>query len=133
MSLVKVYFQHREGGVELVEHERDLKSHRQACEIIDKYPWAEELKLFEELGEGGGFFFVAGDLNGQYASFQFAPMEKDDGLLDLKVVYKKGFLGIFGRKSVSVDFKLVSIAKAKQHLKELFDYPIESLYRKYKA
>ena len=133
MDLVKVYYQHREGGHELIDHEKDLKFHREACETIDNYPWAEELKLFEELGEGGGFFFILGDLNAQYASFQFTPVEEDGGLFSVEVVYKPGFLSIFGRKSVSVDFKFVSIPEAKNRVKELFECSVESLYRKYKA
>ena len=133
MNVVKAYYQHREGGIELIDHKKELKFYHEACEIIDNYPWVEELKLFEELGEGGGFFFLLGDLDGQYASFQFTPVEKDSGFLELMVVYKPGFLRILGRQSVSVDFELVSIPKAKCQIKELFEYSIESLYRKYKS
>ncbi|WMO01724.1 hypothetical protein NI379_06485 [Vibrio parahaemolyticus] len=73
MSLVKVFYQHREGGTELVDHEKELKFHREACETIDNYPWQKELELFEELGEGGGFFFLLGDMDGKFASYQFTP------------------------------------------------------------
>ncbi|EGQ7821176.1 hypothetical protein ACVW8L_004544 [Vibrio parahaemolyticus] len=132
MSLVKVFYQHREGGTELVDHEKELKFHREACETIDNYPWQKELELFEELGEGGGFFFLLGDMDGKFASYQFTPVESDRGLLDLEVVSKLGFIGIFGRKSVSVDFKLVSIPEAKHQIKELFEYSIDSLYQKYR-
>ncbi|ELB2078740.1 hypothetical protein QNZ73_004702 [Vibrio parahaemolyticus] len=132
MNMVKVYFQHREGGTELVDHERDLKSHREACEIIDNYPWVEEIELFEKLGEGGGFFFILGDLDAKYANYQFTPVEAERGLLDLEVVYSPGVLNIFGRKSVSLDFKLVSIPDAKHQIKELFEYTIDSLYTKHK-
>ncbi|HAS8178430.1 TPA: hypothetical protein I7671_21645 [Vibrio vulnificus] len=132
MSLVKVFYQHREGGTELVDHEKELKFHREACETIDNYPWQKELELFEELGEGGGFFFLLGDMDGKFASYQFTPAESDRGLLDLEVVSKLGFIGIFGRKSVSVDFKLVSIPEAKHQIKELFEYSIDSLYQKYR-
>ncbi|EJG0664862.1 hypothetical protein C4G29_RS22640 [Vibrio parahaemolyticus] len=132
MSLVKVFYQHREGGTELVDHEKELKFHREACETIDNYPWQKELELFEELGEGGGFFFLLGDMDGRFASYQFTPVESDRGLLDLEVVSKLGFIGIFGRKSVSVDFKLVSIPEAKHQIKELFEYSIDSLYQKYR-
>ncbi|MEL6117946.1 hypothetical protein P0Y67_22395 [Photobacterium sp. SP02] len=132
MSLVKVFYQQRENGTELVNHERDLKFHREACETIDNYPWEKELELFEELGEGGGFFFMLGGMDGKFASYQFTPVESDRGLLDLQVVSKPGFIGIFGRKSVSVDFKFVSIPEAKQHIKELFEYSIDSLYQKYR-
>ena len=132
MNPVKVFYQHRENGAELVNHERDLESHREACEIIDNYPWAKELKLLEELGEGGGFFFTSGDMDGKFASYQFTPVEIDRGLLELQVVSKPGFIGIFGRKSVTVDFDLVSISEAKQKIKELFEYTIDSLYQKYR-
>ena len=133
MGLVKVFYQHREGGHELVDHEKALKSHREACNIIDNYPWAEELKLFEALEEGGGFFFLLGDLDSQYASFQLTPIEEGVGMLNLEVVYKPGFLGFFGGKSASADFKSVSIPEAKHRIKELFEHSIESLYKKYKA
>ncbi|WP_261887052.1 hypothetical protein [Vibrio pomeroyi] len=132
MSQIKVFYQYREGGTELVNHESDLKFHREACETIDTYPWAKELELFEELGEGGGFYFILGDMDGKYASYQFSPVENDRGLLGLEVVSNPGFIGIFGRKSVSVDFKLVSISEAKHHIKELFEYSIDSLYKKYR-
>ncbi|SJN59769.1 hypothetical protein VR7878_03666 [Vibrio ruber DSM 16370] len=132
MNIVKVFYQHREGGTELIDHERTLKSHCEACEIIDNYPWAQELALFETLGEGGGFFFLLGDAEGQYASYQFTPVETDRGFLDLDVVYQRGVMRIFGRKSVLVDFELVSIAEAKHHIKELFEYSVDGLYNKYK-
>lgn len=131
MDLVKVAYQHREDGTELVNYEKTLKSHDEACEVIDNYPWAKELALFEELGEGGGFFFSLGQLDDRYASFQFTPVEQDQGLLDLEVVSKPGFLNLFGRQSVSKSFDLVSITEAKQHLKALFEYSVESLYEKY--
>ncbi|GEM77685.1 hypothetical protein [Vibrio sagamiensis] len=132
MSQIKVFYQHREGGTELVNHERDLKFHREACETIDNYPWAKELELFDELGEGGGFYFMLGDMNNKYASYLFTPVENDRGWLHLEVVSNPGFLGIFGRKSLSLDFKFVSISEAKHHIKELFEYSIDSLYKKYR-
>jgi len=131
-NVVKVFYQHREGGTELVNHERELKSHREACETIDSYPWEKELALFEESGEGGGFLFLLGDMDGKYASYQFTPVENDKGLLGLEVVSKRGFIGIFGRESASVDFNLVSISEAKNHIKELFEYSIDLLYQKYR-
>lgn len=75
---------------------------------------------------------MLGDMDGKYASYQFSPVESDRGLLGLEVVSNPGFIGIFGRKSVSVDFKLVSISEAKHHIKELFEYSIDSLYKKYR-
>ncbi len=131
MDLVKVAYQHREDGTELVNHEKTLKSHHEACEIIDNYPWAKELALFEELGEGGGFFFSLGQLGNKYVSFQFTPVEQNQGLLDLEIVRSPGFLNIFGRKSVSKSFNVVSVTEAKLHLKSLFEHSVESLYEKY--
>ncbi|SBT18242.1 hypothetical protein MGA5115_02363 [Marinomonas gallaica] len=132
MAQVTVYYQHREGGTELVNHEEALYFHRDACEVIDHYPWVEEQALFEELGEGGGFFFLLGDIDSLYATFQLLPIEKDGGVLYLDIVLKPGFLGIFGRKSVSVDYDFVSIADAKHHIKAFFEDSIESLYVKHK-
>ena len=132
MGLVKVYYEHREGGHELVNYERDLRTHQEACEVIDNYPWEEELKLFEEYGVGGGFYFVSGALDSHYASLQFTPVDRGLGHLWLDVVYKPGVLKLFGRKSASVDFDIVSISEAKSHLEDLFKYTIEKLYKKHK-
>lgn len=60
MSLVNVFYQQREEGTDLVNHELDIKFYREACEVIDNYPWEKELELTCELGEGGGFFFYVG-------------------------------------------------------------------------
>lgn len=133
MGLVKVFYQHREGGQELVNYERDLRTHQEACEVIDNYPWEEELKLFEEYEVGGGFYFVSGDPDSQYASLQFTPVDQGLGHLCLDVVYKPGVLKLFGRKSASVDFDIVSISEAKNHLEDLFEYTVEALYQEYKA
>lgn len=129
---VKVYYQHREQGPELVNHERELHHFGDACEVIDHYPWARELELFEEHGEGGGFFFLAGDENSRYASYQFTPLEAGKGLLDLEIVLKPGVLGLFGRQAVSVSFELVSIDEAKAQIKKLFDRSLETLYSQHK-
>ncbi|WP_249314074.1 hypothetical protein [Pseudoalteromonas sp. S2755] len=56
MRRVKVYYQHRDGGTKLINYEKELRSYREACDVIDHYPWDKELELFEALGEGGGFF-----------------------------------------------------------------------------
>lgn len=132
MREVIVNYQHREGGAELVNHEKSLTSHRDACEVIDSYPWAEEVDRFEELQEGGGLFFMLRGNDGQQASYQVVPAEKDRGFLFLEVVYKSGFMGIFGRKAVDIDFDLVSISQVKHQIKELFDYSVEGLYNKHK-
>lgn len=130
--MVKVYYQCREKGTELVNHERELAFYREAYEVIDNYPWAEELAFFEELGEGGGFLFVLGDLDDKYASYQLIPSDVDRGVLLLDVVCEKGVMSFLGRKSISVDFDLVSISEAKRYIKELFEGSIESLYEKHK-
>ena len=130
--MVKVYYQCREKGTELVNHERELASYREAYEVIDNYPWAEELAFFEKLGEGGGFLFVLGDLDDKYASYQLIPSDVDKGVLLLDVVLKKGVVNFLGRKSLSVDFDVVSISEAKRYIKELFAGSIDSLYEKYR-
>lgn len=133
MALVKASYQHRTDGAELVNHEADVTSHRQLCELIDAYPWASELALTEEHGEGGGFYFLLGDYAGSYASYQFVPVELDKGLLDFEVVAKPGFLKIFGRQSATKHFDSVSIAEAKVKIKELFDFPVAILYQRYEC
>ncbi|NAX21815.1 hypothetical protein [Vibrio sp. V39_P1S14PM300] len=129
---VKVFYQHRVEGPELVNHDKVVSTYHEACDIIDNYPWAEEMEWCEKLGEGGGFFFIFGDEEDKYATFQFTPIDVDKGLLYLDVVIKSSFWNLFGRNAVSKNFDVMSIPEAKQQLKELFDYSIESLYRKYK-
>lgn len=129
---VKVFYQHRVDGPELVNHEKVVSTYHEACDIIDNYPWAEEMEWCEKLGEGGGFFFVSGDEEAKHATFQYTPMGYDEGLLYLNIILKPSFWNLFGRNTVSKNFDVMSIPEAKQQLKELFDYSIESLYRKYK-
>lgn len=130
--MVKASYSHRTDGAELVHHNKEVRRHREACDIIDNYPWEAEFKLSEETGEGGGFHFVLGDLNDKHASYQFVPVDLNKGFLMLEVVLKKGTLGIFGKKTVSVDFDAVSASEAKDKLKDLFSHTVESLYEKYK-
>lgn len=132
MALVNAFYQIREDGTKLVNYQRVLNFHSEICEVIANYPWERELKLSIELKEGSGLVFSIGDMDGIHASYEFTPVEVDKGVLSLDVVLKPGFLGIFGRKKVSVDFDVVSIAEAKQHIKQLFEYSIESIYQKYR-
>ena len=130
MSIVKVVYDHRVDGEELVVHEKSLRLYREVDALIVSYPWKSELKLSEQLGVGGGFHFILGDEN-IYACYQFVPIELDKGFLFLDIVLVPGWLKIFGRKSLSKDFDTVSISEAKMRIKELFDYSIASLYDKY--
>ncbi|MDX1319110.1 MAG: hypothetical protein R3207_02975 [Oceanospirillum sp.] len=130
MSAVVVDYSLREGGDELVNKHQELKSFIDACQVIDDYPWAAEYLLSEKLGEGGGFYFFR-DEGDKHASFQLTPIEADRAFLDMDVVQKSGFLGMFGRKSVHKDFETVSIPEAKALIKDLFDHTVDSLYRKY--
>ncbi|WP_217895662.1 hypothetical protein [Oceanospirillum sanctuarii] len=120
----------RENGDELVNKHRELKSFRDACEVIDQYPWIAEIEKTEELGEGGGFYFFR-DEGDKHASFQLTPIETDRAFLDMEVVQKSGFLGLFGRKSLHKDFETVTIPEAKALIKDLFDHTVDSLYGKY--
>jgi len=131
--MVNVSYQHRIGNdPELVGFSHEDISYEDACKVIDNYPWESELKLFEKYGEGGGFNFVLSGLDGGYADFQFIPVDLNNGFLDLNIVLKEGLWGIFGRKSKSLDYDVVSISEAKTKLRELFDYSLSSLYDKYK-
>ncbi|GAL03476.1 hypothetical protein ACFFLZ_14055 [Photobacterium aphoticum] len=132
-NVVTVYYQHRTDGTELVDHEKVVTSHEALCDIIDRYPWAEEVVLTEKWGEGGGLFFLLGDIKRRYASFQLVPTDIDSGLLSVDIVQKPGFLGTFGRKSVTAQFDVVSITDAKVTLQQLFDFSIEGLYEKYQS
>lgn len=131
MTSVKVSYQRRTDGTELVNYDKTVKSHKELCELIDDYPWASEQALAEELGEGGGFYFLLGDYKNAYASYQLVPMEVDKGLLELEVVIKPGFLNVFGRKAITKHFDIVSTSEAKAKLKDLFDHSIEHLYKRY--
>lgn len=131
--MVEASYSHRSGGTELVHYKKSLKVHREACEIIDNYPWESELALTDETGEGGGFYFSIGDESGKHASFQFVPIETGKGLLMLSVVVKKGKFGLFGKQACDVDFDVVPISVAKDKIKDLFSYTVESLYDKYKG
>lgn len=132
MSLVKVMYDHRVGGEELVTREREVRLHRELCEIIDSYPWKTEMELFEKYGVGGGFHFFLGDEE-VYACYQFVPVDINSGILDFDLVLKPGLFNLFGRKSVSKSFDVVSISEAKEKTKELFDYSLESLYEKHRC
>ncbi|EGU0168809.1 hypothetical protein JFQ74_004740 [Vibrio parahaemolyticus] len=131
MSIVKVFYDHRVDGEELVVYEKSIRLYREACEVIDQYPWKAEIELTEKLGVGGGFQFILGDER-VYACYQFTPIDYDKGFLFFDLVMAPGFLNIFGRKSISKDFDVVSISEAKVKIKELFDYSVASLYEKYK-
>ncbi len=130
--MIEAFYSHRGDSPELVEHRQVLKGISEARELIDRYPWASEVALTEELGEGGGLYFLRTGEDGTQASVQLVPIEPDKGFLDLSIVARKGFLGMVGRKSVSVTVDEVSISDAKTYIKQLFDYSIDDLYRKYK-
>ena len=129
--MIHVSYSHHALGTELVHYEKSAKSHSDACRLIDSYPWLPELELTEKLGEGGGLYFLLGSEKEKYASYQLVPMGPDEGFLLLDIVANRGFLGVFGRKSVSENFDLVTISEAKLKLKELFDYSVDKLYEKY--
>ena len=128
--MIVVEYSLREGSDEMVNKHRELKSFRDAFEVIDQYPWALEIEKTEELGEGGGFYFFR-DEGDKHACFQLTPVEKDQAFLDMEVVQKSGFLGFIGRKSVRKDFDTVTIEQAKALIKDLFDHTVDSLYSKY--
>lgn len=130
-NVVTVYYQHRTDGKALVDHEKVVTSHEALCDIIDRYPWAEEVVLTEKWGERGGLFFLLGDIKRRYVSFQLVPTDIDSGLLSVDIVHKPGLFGLFGRQSVSTQCDTVSVTEAKEALQQLFDYSIEALYDKY--
>lgn len=129
--MVTISYTHHDGGKTLKPFEITTNSHRAACELIDNYPWAEELALFDELGEIGYLYFYIGDINAEHASYQFTPIDEKKGDLTFSVVTKPGFLSMIGREVVDIDFELVSINEAKSKIQDLFNYSIESLYNKY--
>ncbi|WP_336932283.1 hypothetical protein [Vibrio cholerae] len=131
MSVVRVVYDHRVDGEDLITHEKEVRLHRELCEIMDAYPWAAEIDGFEKYGVGGCFHFLLGKDN-VYACYQYVPVDVHSGILNLDIVMKPGFLNIFGRKSVSKDFDIVSIPEVKAAVKELFEHTVESLYEKYR-
>ncbi|WP_051207419.1 hypothetical protein [Saccharospirillum impatiens] len=131
--MIEVFYTHRIEGPELVEHRQVVRGYSEAREIIEQYPWSSEVALTEELGEGGGLFFLRTGDNDARASLQLVPTEPGKGFLDLSIMANKGFLGIFGRRSASVTVDEVSIAEAKTYVKQLFDYSIDDLYQKHSS
>lgn len=132
MANIHVFYQHRVDGPELVNFETQIRSHRDLCDLMDRYPWTEEQRLTDETGEGGGFHFTLKGHNNQYAVYQFTPVDAQHGLLDLSIVIKPGWLGIFGRQALEQHFDVLTISAAQQQLKELFSHSPETLYRHYK-
>ncbi|WP_022952240.1 hypothetical protein [Leucothrix mucor] len=47
--MVEASYSHRSGGTELVHYKKLLKVHREACELIDNYPWESELALKDKI------------------------------------------------------------------------------------
>ena len=132
MSLIRVVYAHRVDSEELISHEKEVRLHRELCEIMDAYPWAAEMEYFEKYGEGGGFHFLLGD-DKVYACYQYVPVDLHSGLLDLDIVLKPGLLNFFGRKAISKHFDIVSVSEVKAKVKELFEHSVESLYKKHNS
>lgn len=130
--MVQILYSHHTDMREFVHRRINTESFDKACEVVDKYPWAREIALFEELGEGGGFEFLLGDRRGPHAHYQFTPVEEGKGFLDVTVVAKSGLLSVLGRRALSRHFDLVTIEAAKTHIQELFEHSVEFLYRKHK-
>ncbi|MCC4798202.1 hypothetical protein BCT30_00620 [Enterovibrio norvegicus] len=131
-DMVNVFYSFRGEHSEMQHVEVQTSHYHDAIDLIDKYPWREEVALFEEHGEGGGLFFTVGDEDDKYACFQLVPTEPDKGLLCFWLVLDKGFLGIFGKKTINTPFEEVSISEAKSKIKPLFNYSIEQLYECHK-
>ncbi|MDN3611388.1 hypothetical protein ACFFUP_17880 [Vibrio ostreicida] len=103
-----------------------------ACDIIDQYPWTQEVDRFGESGESGGLYFILGDEKTKFASFLISPTEYKAGYLDIEIVAKRHFLNIFGFHSAQASLDSVKIPEIKRRLKDLFDCSIEELYKKYR-
>lgn len=131
MGRVRAVYEQRDGGIELVTHEKKLNLHRELCELIDSYPWKSEMELFEEYGVGGGFQFILGGED-VYARYDFTPIDMDSVELDFYLVLKTGFLGFFGRKSILKQYGIIPVSESKEKMKDLFERSIESLYQKHK-
>lgn len=116
----------------MIEGENNAASYRDIVEIINDYPWEQEMRLSEERGGGGGFYFGRKGENGEAVNVQFVPFGVREGLLLVDVTLKPGFLGFFGRKATSVDFDVVKTDKALHVLKQLCEYPIAKFYDTYK-
>ncbi|WP_447529413.1 hypothetical protein [Vreelandella sp. TE19] len=130
--MVHIRYSHHSEDRDFAQHKADTDHLEQAFEIIDRYPWKQEIAIFEELGEGGGIDFVIGDEQGKHAYYQFIPIEEDKGLLSLTVVVKTGLFNLLGRQALSRDFHLVTIDTAKTHIQELFEHSVEFLYEKHR-
>ena len=129
--MIRVSYQCREEGSELINHEQVATSYQDVCEVVDNFPWVKEAELSEKYGEGGALFFTLGEPGGKHACFQLTPTGIAEALLDLDIVLKTGVLGLFGRRAVNKHFDVLSVEQAKIQLKELFEHSVDSLYAKY--
>ncbi len=130
--MVHIRYSHHTEGRDFVHHKADTDHLSEACDIIDRYPWKQEIAIFEELGEGGGLDFVKGDEKGKHAYYQFIPIEEGKGFLYLTVVVKAGLFNLLGRQALSRDFHLVTLDTAKTQIQELFEHSVEFLYEKHR-
>ncbi|MFI0471870.1 hypothetical protein ACGLWX_04000 [Halomonas sp. HMF6819] len=131
--MVQILYSHYTDNREFVNRRINTDSYDKACEIIDQYPWAREVALFEELGAAGGFEFVLGDRKGPHAIYMLTPIEAERrGSLHLDVVAKTGMFNLLGRRSLSRDFHIVTADTAKEHLRELFEHSVEFIHEKHR-
>ncbi|MFC0336878.1 hypothetical protein SAMN05421848_3018 [Kushneria avicenniae] len=126
--MVLIRYSHHTEDREFVNYTADTDHFDEACKILDRYPWRQEIAIFEELGEGGGLDFVMGNEQGKHAYYQLIPIEEGKGFLFLTVVVKTGLFNLLGRQSLNRDFHLVTIETARFYIKELFEHSVESLY-----
>lgn len=124
--MVNVFYFVRGEHPEMQHVEVQTTSYRDAAALIDRYPWRKEVMLFEENGEGGGLFFIAGDEGGKHAYFQLIPIEPDKGLLCFWLVLEKGFLGIFGKKRSIRRMKKCRFPKRNRKLNRFWITPLNN-------
>ncbi|MFG6666998.1 hypothetical protein ACGK9R_07800 [Halomonas sp. HNIBRBA4712] len=130
--MVQILYSHHTDTREFVHRRLSTDRYDKACEIIDQYPWAQEMALFDEQGEDGGFEFLLGERNGRHAHYQFIPIEERKGLLQLSVLARTGLFKVLGRRALTRDFHLVCADTAKGHLQDLFEHSIDFLYEKHR-
>jgi hypothetical protein len=127
--MLDMYYTHQENnGAKSVNFSKKNLTYDESLLVIDNSPWRENFKWFREKKEGRGLYFKKSSENGVQAYLQFVPIEEGRGLLFLEIQLKRG---LWGRKTKSIDFEMVTTGELKEKVKELFYYGIYTLYEKY--
>ncbi|KJY72122.1 hypothetical protein [Vibrio nigripulchritudo] len=127
--MINVHYSYREGDAKEPTHfSSENATIEQVMSILTEYPWDTEGDLPTEEHAGGGIFVEITNHNKQEATFQIVPFGCEHCMLFANVVLKKGFLGIFGKQSVSKDFEELTPEQAIERIKPFLSISVPSIY-----